>query len=150
MAIHHGIAGAFFSVAWFFFFDGMTLAKEITPGDYSYKFVMWLPGILGVLAMIMMTFVDARMLMNQDQEDLGPLFGGGGGDSENAEQRSKITFFFAATIALAGVSISVWQMSDTYKKEPWPGLALLFQTLCLIMSSGVIFVTRGKARDSGM
>src|SRR4051812_8909341 len=100
MGVSHAVSGAIFAIAWFIFFDGFVTAKD--TGEAKYQFVMWLPGLLGLLSMFVIMFVDAAALRDE---------GGGVFDSGDAP-RHKSLFFFGTLLALAGLSIAIWKMSD--------------------------------------
>lgn len=132
-------AGALFSVAWFIFFDGMTFASRY---DLPYEFAMWLPGILGVLAMVVFLFADPKDI--QGEEDFM-----GGMVDEAKQNRAKIIFFLGAVFCLAGLSVGIWKITDTYNNSgtSWPGVALLLQTISLIGVNGLMIAGRAQKED---
>ena len=142
MGLWHVGSGAVFAIGWFIFFDGLAIAKKPSH-DHPYQFVAWLPGILSCLAMFMFSFIDAKALRGDDDMD---MFGGGG--DQSAEFRSKIIFFFASFIGLAGISVGVWQLSAEYTgKDTWPGIALVLQCVAILTSCGLLFMARFQKKE---
>jgi hypothetical protein len=133
-------AGATFAVAWFIFFDGLTIAgRDSNP----YNFTMFLPGVLCVLSAVIFIFVDPKSIAGDDDDG---LMGGIGDESE--KNKNKITFFLASFFSLAGMGIAVWKMVTNYKEpgQSWPGVALLLQVVAFIAVNILVFV--GRLRNS--
>lgn len=130
-------AGAFFAIAWFVFFDGLTFASRYS---LPYTFPMWLPGIFGVLATIVFLFANPRDIQGEDD------WGMGGVADEDSQNRAKLIFFLGAVLCLAGLSVAIWKLTDTYPNSgtSWPGVALLLQSLALMTMNGLI--TAGRAQ----
>lgn len=132
-------AGALFSIAWFFFFDGLTFASRY---DLPYTFPMWLPGILCLVGTIVFLFADPKDV--QGEEDFL-----GGMTDESKQNRAKVTFFLGAVFCLAGLSVGIWKITDTYNNSgtSWPGIALLLQCLSLIGVNGLAIAARAQRSD---
>lgn len=141
MGTLHGVAGVFFAMSWFVFADGLISARQ---DGKPYEFMMWLPGLLSVLSLFLILMVNPDQVMGSPSDD----FMGTGFDNGD-EQRAKVLFFVAAVFALAGVSVSIWKMSDTYNKSEatWPGVALLMQCVAMMASSGFLFKAGAKSSD---
>lgn len=135
-------AGAAFSCAWFAFFDGLTIASR---DGLPYEFQMWLPGILCLMATVVFMFADPKDI--QGEEDFM-----GGMTDETKQNRAKIIFFMASVLCLAGLSVAIWKLSDTYPNAgtSWPGVALLLQSLLMLIMNGLILAGRAQSNDDGV
>ena len=140
MGLLHGFSGATFAMSWFLFADGATFAAE---AQKKFVFVMWLPGLLCCVMIVLMGLVNVKALQESNDDDAA-MFGGGGPTDDGDGIRARVFFFIAATFGLAGMSIAIWKMADTYNtsSDSWPGVALLLQTLCMMVSSGLLVAAR--------
>jgi hypothetical protein len=152
MGVFHAAAGALFTIGWFIFADGAAEANK-TEKD-KYEFVECLPGILCMVAMVMMLVVSIESISDNGGGD-GDMFGGGGGATDaDAVMRHKVLFFFAAMVFLSGLTVAVWLQAAKYKGSDnwWPGVALTLQALCFMGSSfclGASKLTKPR-QDDGM
>jgi hypothetical protein len=141
MGALHGASGVFFAISWFLFADGLIFARD---DNKPFEFMMWLPGILCVVSLVLMLMVNPDHIAGSPSDD---FMSSGFDDSE--AQKAKILFFISSVLSLAGVSIAIWKMSDTYNTAgaTWPGVALLMQCVSMMASAGLLFRAGKKSSD---
>lgn len=149
MGVLHAAAGALFAIAWFVFADGAWWSKNRT--STTFEFVECLPGILCVVALLMMLAVNMDAIQGGGD---GDMFGGGGSVMPEDTMRHKVLFFFGALVFLSGLTVAVWLQAAKYKNSDnwWPGLALLLQCLAMMGSSFCLAANKlvKKNDDDGM
>ena len=128
----HGAAGVFFALSWFLFADGLIFARD---DGVPYVFLMWLPGILCMVSLVLILLVNPDKIAGSGDD----YFSTGFSDAE--EQKAKILFFLASFVAVSGISIAIWKMSDTYNTAgaTYPGVALLLQCVSMIIAMALLF-----------
>ncbi len=143
MTILHALAGSCFSLSWFLFADGLAKANEITDASKHFTFVMWLPGLLCMIMIALMALVDISALQGAS-DDSNMMMGGYTDESTN--QKARVLFFVAATFGLAGMSVAIWKMADTYNSsdDSWPGVALLLQVIVMMATCAFLVGARTK------
>ena len=141
MGALHGAAGVFFAMSWFLFADGFIFARD---DGKPFEFMMWLPGILTLVALFMMLLVNPEHISGSPGDD----FFSSGFDDASA-QKAKIIFFLSNVFSLAGISIAIWKMSDTYNTSgaTWPGVALMLQCVSMMVAMGLLFWAGKKPSD---
>ena len=78
------ISGGLFSIAWWLFIDGALTAKRATADNDSipFKFVEYVPGLIAMIAFVMLQFVDPEDMKAESMFDAG------------RSKRSKVTAYF--------------------------------------------------------
>lgn len=132
------LLGAFFGLSCFVFLDGAIVARaEQTP----YNFTMWLPQLLGYCGIFVMTFVDPSLITKPIDEDEG----------DQDEITAKSLFFVASVLSLSSLFVSMYKLNDSYNtsryQNSWPGVALIFQSVFLILCAILVFTFRNISKD---
>eukprot|EP00667_Euglena_gracilis_P022970 EG_transcript_25769 len=125
------LSGALFASAWWLFVDGWVTFEG------KYTFMMWLPGMLGTFAFIMVNMTKPGEL-NQTN-----IF-----DESNANS-IKVWFFFSILVSFASIIAAIWitVAADSLRDKQYSGVTLILQSISLLMSSLVFWFGRGIQRD---
>jgi|UniRef100_A0A7S4FR13 hypothetical protein len=129
------LAGALFAVGWWFFVDGwVSFGKE---HEGKYKFVMWLPGLLGTFAFLMVNMTKPSELNQTSMFD------------ETNANNVKIWFFFSILVSFASIIAAIWitVASEDLKEQQYSGVTLILQSISLLISSLVFWFGRGLKKD---
>ena len=128
MSFLFAASGVSFAISWFVFFDGFVIASRegFADGDTSvyydaepYTFVMFVPGLLALLALCVLMCVKPEHVINQESDESVELIGGGGafgGEEESAVIRSKILFCISFFVFFAALGVGIWKLIDPYAK----------------------------------
>ena len=67
-------------------------------------------------------------------------------------KKAKVIFFFASFLGLAGLSVAIWKLADTYNdsSNTWPGMALLIQCICLMTSAANLFYAQAQRKEDSL
>eukprot|EP00755_Sulcionema_specki_P021865 Sspe_Gene.75131::Locus_46948_Transcript_1_1_Confidence_1.000_Length_638::g.75131::m.75131 len=132
------LSGVLFGAAWLFFVDGYVIGRQ--DGN-EYEGREWAPGLVGFVAFFMTNLITPQHLQTGSGLDL----------EENQVNMNKAWFFFSVLVSFTSVILSIWMMIENFSggsgKKGYPGIALLLQTLLLMMSSAVFFWARGQKKD---
>eukprot|EP01063_Lacrimia_lanifica_P022290 TRINITY_DN29930_c0_g1_i1.p1 TRINITY_DN29930_c0_g1~~TRINITY_DN29930_c0_g1_i1.p1 ORF type:complete len:163 (+),score=51.95 TRINITY_DN29930_c0_g1_i1:55-543(+) len=147
------LSGFLYSASWLCFADGFTIAARdavvnVTSTDGSWKlehnapyvFLMWVPVLVGTLAMLMLNMVGPSDLNDSDSflEERDTLL-------------NKGWFFFSVLVTMVSIIVAVLVFVGTYSKLPGdlqaPGVNALLTPIIMAMSSAALFVSRGKKSE---
>eukprot|EP00899_Mesostigma_viride_P004253 jgi/Mesvir1/13829/Mv15979-RA.1 len=124
-----GLAGAVFGAGWWFWVDACVLSAM---AGTKVPFVHFLPGIVAVIAIIMINLVDKRDLNENSVYD------------EGAGCRSRTFLFLSYLISFGALGGATWVLVAGYASkagvDTWPGVASIIQCI-LIITSGIIYWT---------
>ena len=126
-------SGALFGAGWWFWVDAVCTSRLNIP------FYQWLPGIVASLSIIMIN------IPNRGRDDYEY--------DEQSDCRLKTWLFLSYLMSLGAIIGSVAVLVSGYAKnaavdEIWPGVAVVFQSVLIILSGLVYFITVSAAYDN--
>lgn len=121
------LSGALFGAGWWFWVDAVLCNSHTVPFD------QYIPGIIATLALIMINCIRRDSLQGQDAFD------------DESFCRIRLWLFLSYVVSFGSIVASVWVMILHYTShdelsgaEKWPGVACIFQTV-FILGSGILF-----------
>eukprot|EP01059_Diplonema_ambulator_P018217 TRINITY_DN30428_c0_g1_i1.p1 TRINITY_DN30428_c0_g1~~TRINITY_DN30428_c0_g1_i1.p1 ORF type:complete len:152 (+),score=35.63 TRINITY_DN30428_c0_g1_i1:52-507(+) len=127
-------AGGLFAVGWWWFVDGVLIAKH--EGTH-FGFEMTIPGILVTLGLICV-----NMLRPEDIRDDGM------GDMSDVN-KAKTFFFIAWMLIFGGLIAAIWICiadfgnASTTRTTTYPGVAIIMQTIVITLAAVIFWMGRG-------
>ncbi|KAJ2705752.1 Vacuolar protein sorting-associated protein 68 [Coemansia spiralis] len=145
--LHDGgtyISGALFTLGWWFFIDGLVLAR--TSADYPVKFGFedWIPGILCTLGMVITNSIDLSLL----RED---SFGYGG---SSLAGKAKLTLFIGIALLAGGLAGSITILTIKYivpqvdASVLYIGFSNVIQTSAILLASIALWLVHNSDYDN--
>ncbi|KAH0543383.1 hypothetical protein FGG08_002339 [Glutinoglossum americanum] len=132
------LAGALFSLGFFFFIDASVFSRSWKNGsDVHIKFVDWVPGICSALGMLVINSVN--------KTHLSPEFSY---SSEGNTWRAKLVLFMGFALMAGGLagSVTVLVMKYLVPEYPWPtlylGVANVITNSLIMLSSIALWVSQ--------
>ncbi|KAJ1720547.1 Vacuolar protein sorting-associated protein 68 [Coemansia erecta] len=138
------ISGALFTLGWWFFIDGLVLART-TESPVHVGFEDWLPGILCTLGMIITNSIDLQLLRDSD---------GFGYASSSLAGKAKLTLFIGIALLAGGVAGSITILAIKYivpEVEPqvlYIGFTNVIQTMSVLLASVILWFVHNSEHDN--
>mmetsp|Transcript_29768 Transcript_29768/g.41104 ORF Transcript_29768/g.41104 Transcript_29768/m.41104 type:complete len:151 (+) Transcript_29768:217-669(+) len=131
-----GISGALFGVGWWVWVDAVCVSTNKVPGSE------WVPGLVAVLAMLMMNVVP-KDSMPYDVYD-GPGC------------RSRLWLFLSYVASFLALAAAVFVLISHYANNPyvldaagmWPGVATVIQSSLIIGSGILMWISRSPSESN--
>ena len=150
------LSGFIFAGGWVLWVDGYVIANRSnpvmphtttpsplmtpTPKDdlyVSYKFKDWTPGLVGMLAFVLMNMMAPKDLSNEDSML-----------DERDLTLNRAWFFFSVIIMFVSLTLAIIFHLNPYSHKngypSYPGIAMLLQSILIGVSSFIFFFARGK------
>lgn len=105
---------------------------------------MWyyaIPAILCTITNVLMNLVTSAQLSSR-----------GGVFDEGSSTKVRIWFFFTVAASLCCICGAMWIIIANYGSgtlNPWPGIALMLQTIIVTIAGFLFFFARGKSQGYG-
>ncbi|KAJ2721613.1 Vacuolar protein sorting-associated protein 68 [Coemansia sp. Benny D115] len=137
-------SGALFTIGWWFFIDGLVLARTTTDFPVKFGFEDWLPGILCTIGMVITNSIDLSLLRDDG-------FGYGG---SSLAGKAKLTLFIGIALLAGGVAGSFTILAIKYiVPEVAPGVLYIgftgvIQSLSILLSSIVLWFVHNSEHDN--
>ncbi|KAJ2804444.1 Vacuolar protein sorting-associated protein 68 [Coemansia guatemalensis] len=137
-------SGALFTLGWWFFVDGLVMARTTEDFPVKFGFEDWLPGLLCTLGMIITNSIDLSLL----RED---SFGYGG---SGLAGKAKLTLFIGIALLAGGVAGSITILTIKYivpqvdASVLYIGFTNVIQTGAILLSSIALWLVHNMDYDN--
>lgn len=137
------VAGALFSLGFFFFIDSAVYSKVNNPGDVHVKFVDWIPGICSALGMLVINSIEKSRL-NADSFSYS---------GNNVAWKARLVLFLGFALMAGGLAGSVTVLIIKYIVPQYEfstlyfGIANVIANGMIMLSSIVLWVSQNMEDD---
>ncbi|KAL6077661.1 hypothetical protein QOT17_002129 [Balamuthia mandrillaris] len=131
-------AGILFAIGWALWLDAALISNRL-EGYHAPPWWFYLPGPFATVILLLMNMVSLN--------DLRPssLL------SSEVSGRVKVWLFFVAFLVFGCLTMALWMSIDEYKgytdKSVWPGVALVLQSVIILISSLLLMVARAQNEE---
>ncbi|KAJ2776493.1 Vacuolar protein sorting-associated protein 68 [Coemansia javaensis] len=145
--LHDGgtyVAGALFTIGWWFFIDGLVMARTRADSPVKFGFEDWIPGVLCTLGMMITTSIDLSLLREDG-------FGYGG---SSLAGKAKLTLFIGIALLAGGLAGSVTILTIKYIVPQvdaavlYIGFTNVIQTAAILLSSIALWLVHNSDYDN--
>ncbi|KAI9832495.1 MAG: hypothetical protein M1819_004284 [Sarea resinae] len=138
------LAGALFSLGFFFFIDASTFSHSAKNGsDVHIKFVDWIPGICSALGMLVINSIDKTRLSADSFSYSG----------NHVAWKARVILFFGFALMAGGLagSVTVLVLKYVVPNYPFPtlyfGIANVIANGLIMLSSVVLWIAQNMEDD---
>jgi Uncharacterised protein family (UPF0220) len=133
--------GYLFSTGWCILIDGIRAAPSEGSGRFLWYYLI--PAFLTSISAIFINFMDAEQLRAASSRSAF---------SDDNVTQVRFYFYSMLTLGLCGIFGACWILIADYPANasgqgPWPGIAILLQTLS-VMIAGLVFFFLGQIKPS--